>query len=185
MNMQTTELIIVGAVAFVMLLQAIMMVALFLVVRKTINKFHDEMNETRAAMTGVIQKVQPVIEKLPPIVENVRVLLAKNGPKIESAVADIVVVTQKLRAETEDIQVAASELVQRVRRQGTRIDGMTTKTLDAVEHTARFVTETLGKPIRQLGAMMASARAVVDTLRAPTHDGHAHVDQARDPDYYV
>ena len=185
MNMQTTELIIVGAVAFVMLLQAIMMVALFVVARKTINKLHNELNETRAAVTGVIEKVQPVIEKLPPIVENVRVLLAKNGPKIDTAVSDIVAVTQKLRAETEDVQVAASELVQRVRRQSARIVCMTTKTLDAVEHAAKFVTETLGKPIRQLGAMMASARAVVDTLGAPAHDGHAHVDQGRDPDYYV
>jgi ABC-type transporter Mla subunit MlaD len=193
MNLQTTELIIVAAVAFVMLLQAIFMVALFVVVRKTIAKVHDELNETRAAVTAVIQKVQPVVEKLPaivekvpPIIENVRVLLAKNGPKIESAVADLVVVTQKLRAETNDMQVAATEIVGRVKRQSARIDGMTTKTLDAVEHAARFVTDTLGKPIRQLGAVLASARAVMDTLRTPTHDGHVrHVDQVRDPDYYA
>ena len=94
MNLQTTELIIVAAVAFVMLLQAIMMVALFVVVRNTLAKVHDELNETRAAVTAVIQKIEPVVEKLPaivekvpPIIENVRVLLAKNGPKIESAVA--------------------------------------------------------------------------------------------------
>lgn len=193
MNLQTTELIIVAAVAFVMLLQTIMMVALFVVLRKTIAKAHEEMNETRAAVTAVIQKVQPVVEKLPaivekvpPIIENVRVLLAKNGPKIESAVADLVVVTQKLRAETNDMQVAATEIVGRVKRQSARIDGMTTKTLDAVEHAARFVTDTLGKPIRQLGAVLASARAVMDTLRTPTHDGHVHhVDQVRDPDYYA
>ena len=193
MNLQTTELIIVAAVAFVMLLQAIFMVALFVVVRKTITKLHDELNETRAAVTAVIEKVQPVVEKLPgivdkvpPIIENVRVLLAKNTPKIESAVADLVVAAQKLRAETSDIQVAATEIVGRVKRQSARIDGMTTKTLDAVEHAARFVTDTLGKPIRQLGAMLASARAVMDTLRAPTQDGHVHhVDQVRDPDYYA
>ena len=186
MNLQTTELIIVAAVAFVMLLQAIMMVALFVVLRKTLAKVHDELNETRAAVTAVIQKIEPVVEKLPAIVEKVRVLLAKNGPKIESAVADLVVITQKLRAETNDMQVAATEIVGRVKRQSARIDGMTTKTLDAVEHAARFVTDTLGKPIRQLGAMLASARAVMDTLRAPTHDGHVHhVDQLRDPDYYA
>jgi len=185
MNMQTTELIIVAAIAFVMLLQAIMMVALFVVVRKTITKLHAEMNETRSAVMVVIEKVQPVIEKMPPIVESIRTLITNSTPKIESAISDIAIVTQKLRAETNDVQVAASEIVQRVRRQGARIDSMTTKTLDAVDRAAGFVTDTLGKPIRQLGAVLASARAVMETLRAPVHDGHGHADQVHDPDYYA
>jgi len=176
LNLQTTQLIIVAAVALTMLIQAVVMLAIFGVLRKTIHTLHEELGETRA-------KVSVLIDKFEPIIESTRDFLVHTAPKIEAAATDIAVVTQKLRAESNDVQAAAGELIERARRQGARMDSMMTKTLDGVDRAATFMTDTIGKPMRQLSAVLASAKAVVDTLRANPADGRGpteHVNSEQD-----
>jgi len=179
LNVETTQLIIVGAIAVAMLVQAFVLLATFIVMRKSIDRLHQQLDETRSKVTGLLDKVTPLIE-------SAREFLVHTAPKIESAVADIAVVTQKLRAETEDVQVAANELIDRARRQGARMDSMMTKTLDAVERAAIFMTDTVAKPMRQLSAVLASAKAVVESLRSGTSDGRAQQEHANsEQDFYA
>ena len=172
LNPQTTELLLAAAVAFAMLVQAIVVLALFVAIRKTIRSVHEELNETRA-------KVNVLLDKAHPIIDNAQELMVKNRPKIDSAISDIVAVTQKLRAESNNVQATTHEIFERIRTQGKRVDSMMTKSLDAVDRAAGFVTDAMGKPMRQLSAILASAKAVVDSLRNGTHEGHgahdAHV----------
>jgi hypothetical protein len=178
LDLQTTELIIVAAVAVTMLLQAILLLATFIVMRKTIRSLHDEFDETRAAMTRLMEKAEPVVE-------GTRSFLANTAPKIESTVTDLAAVAQKLRAQTDDVQAAAGEIIERTRRQGARIDSMMTKTLDTVDRAAGFVTDSVSKPMRQLSAVLASAKAVVDSLRGP-HEPHQRAEQTNgEQDYFA
>lgn len=179
LNVETTQLIIVGAIAVAMLVQAFVLLATFIVMRKSIDRLHEQLDETRLKVTGLIDKMAPLIE-------STREFLVHTAPKIESAVADIAVVTQKLRAETEDVQVAANELIDRARRQGARMDSMMTKTLDAVERAAIFMTDTVAKPMRQLSAVLASAKAVVETLRSGPSDSRAQQEHSNsEQDFYA
>ncbi len=179
LNLQTTQLIIVAAVALSMLVQAFVLLAAFIVARNAIKEVHEDLDETRAKVMGLIDKIQP-------LVESTREFLAHTTPKIESAVADIAVVTQKLRAESNDVQVAANELIERARRQGARVDSMMTKTFDTVERAAGFMTDTIAKPMRQLSAVLASAKAVVETLRTGPTDGRAHAEHVNsEQDFYA
>ncbi len=179
LNVETTQLIIVGAIAVAMLVQAFVLLATFIVMRKSIDRLHEQLDETRLKVTGLIDKMAPLIE-------STREFLVHTAPKIESAVADIAVVTQKLRAETEDVQVAANELIDRARRQGARMDSMMTKTLDAVERAAIFMTDTIAKPMRQLSAVLASAKAVVETLRSGPSDSRAQQEHSNsEQDFYA
>ncbi len=179
LNVEITQLIIVGAVALAMLIQAFVLLATFIVMRKSIDKLHEQLDETRNKVIGLVDKIVP-------LVESTREFLVHTAPKIESAVSDIAVVTQKLRAETEDVQVAANELIDRARRQGARMDSMMTKTLDAVERAAIFMTDTVAKPMRQLSAVLASAKAVVESLRSGSPDGRAQQEHANsEQDFYA
>jgi hypothetical protein len=179
LDLQTTQLIIVAAVALSMLIQAIVLLATFIVARKMITKLQDDINELRTKAMGLIDQVQPLVEKT-------RVFLEHTTPKIENAVADIAVVTQKIRAESDDVQAAASELIERARRQGARMDTMMTRTLDTVDRAASFMTDTVAKPMRQLSAVMASAKAVVDTLRTGPADGRARTEHVNsEQDFYA
>jgi len=181
LNPQTTELLLAAAVAFAMLIQAIVVVAMFFVLRKTIRTVHEQINETRLKAMGLIDKAHPIID-------NAQELVAKSRPKIESTISDISVVAQKLRAESNNVQETTRDIVERVRTQGKRVDSMMTKTLDAVDRTTAVVTDAMGKPMRQISAILASAKAVVESLRNGTHDGHvrSHVEHVgKDPDYYA
>lgn len=180
LNLQTTELIIVAAVALTMLLQAIMLVALFVLLRKTVQTLHEELDENRRSLKNLMDKVEPIVDRAGEFLSN-------TSPKIESTVADIAAVAQKLRAQTDDVQTAASEVIERVRRQGARMDSMMTKTLDGVDRAATFMTDAVGKPMRQLSAVLASAKAVVETLRSPApHQGQANqAAPSEDQDYYA
>jgi hypothetical protein len=186
LNMQTTQLIIVAAVALTMLIQAFVLLAALIVARKTIKKMHEELDETRAKVMVLVDKVQPIIEKVPAILDHTREFLVKTTPKIEGAVADLAVVTQKIRAESNDVQVAASELIERARRQGARVDSMMTKTLDTVDRAASFMTDTVSRPMRQLSAVMASAKAVVETLRTGPANGRGRTEHVNgEQDFYA
>lgn len=162
MNLQTTELIIVAAVALTMLLQVIMLVALFVVLRKTIRTMHEELDENRRSLKHLVEKIEPIVDRAGEF-------LSSSAPKVEATLTDFAAVAQKLRAQTEDVQLAASEVIERARRQGSRMDSMLTKTLDSVDRAATFMTDAVGKPMRQLSAVLASAKAVVETLRTPTN----------------
>lgn len=178
LNLETTNLILAGVVVFSMLVQAIVLLALFLVFRKSINKLQEELEETRTKVTGLIDTVQPVFERASEF-------FVHTGPKIESTVTDLAAIAQKLRAETNDVQAAATELIERLRRQGARMDSMMTKTLDTVDRAASFMTETISKPMRQLSAVLASAKAVVETLRTGAPESRPEPEHLQDnPDYF-
>lgn len=178
LNLETTNLILAAVVVFSVLVQAIALLASFLVLRKSISKLREDLDETRSKVTGLIDSVQPVVE-------HAREFLVHTGPKLESTVTDIAAVAQKLRNETNDVQVAASEIIERVRHQSARLDSMTTKTLDSVERAASFMTETISKPMRQLSAVLASAKAVVETLRTGAPENRPKSDHFPDgPDYF-
>jgi methyl-accepting chemotaxis protein len=181
LNPQTTELLLATAVAFAMVVQAIVVLAAFFMIRKTIRTLHEEISETRVKAMGLLDKAHPIID-------DARDLVAKTKPKIESAVSDLVEVTHKLRAESNDVQKATHEIVERVRHQAMRTDSMMTKTLDAVDRAAGFVTDAMGKPMRQFSAILASAKAVVESLRNGAADGQgrSHAEHAsKGPDYYA
>lgn len=178
LDIQTTQLIIVAAVALSMLVQAFVMLAAFFVARKAIKKLQDDLDEARGKLMGLIDKAQPMVV-------STHEFLSRTTPKIEAAVADVAAVTQKIRAESNDVQVAATELIERTRRQGARIDSMMTRTFDTVERAAGFMTDTVAKPMRQLSAVLASAKAVVETLRTPPN-GRARTEHVNsEQDFYA
>jgi hypothetical protein len=155
---QTIQLLIFGAIALALLLQAIVLFALFIA-----------MSKAAKAMTGhaknISEKIEGMSTAVMPIVENTRDLLVQIKPKIVDTSTDIAALTTSLRVQTADVQSAATEILARVRTQSGRIDSLLTSTLDALERATGFMAETLTKPMRQLGAFLASAKAVVDSLR--------------------
>lgn len=178
LDSQTVQLIIVAAVAIVMLLQALALLIGLIIARKAILTTHEELEDIRNAIMGVVDKLEPVID-------TARELLAHTSPKIEATVTDLAAISSGLRKETADVQAAANEMIDRFRHQGARVDTMLTKIFDVVDRASTFMTVAVSKPVRQLSAFLASAKAVVETLRNGAHDGHATVEHAQvDQDGY-
>lgn len=159
----TVQLIIVAAVALSMLLQTVVLLAILNVLRKSAEAMRQDIEELRI--------------KVVPVVDNVRDLLATNGPRIEAAIVDIAAMSHNLRRQTADVQVAANGIIDRVNKQSIRMDSMLTSIFDGVERATAFMTETVNKPMRQIAGLLASAKAVVESLRndhpaPPPNDPH-------------
>jgi ABC-type transporter Mla subunit MlaD len=156
LDSQTVQLIIVAAVAVTMLLQAIALLAIFSALRNTAAEMRKDIEELR---TSVV-----------PVIESARELLAHTGPKIEAAIIDAAAIAHNLRRQTVDVQAAANEIIERMRRQSARADGMLTNLMDGVDKTAGFMTESVSKPMKQISGLLASAKAVIESLRTPMNE---------------
>jgi hypothetical protein len=151
LDSQSLQLIIVLAVAITMLLQTFALLAIFAALKKAAASMREDVEELRASVV--------------PVLESARELLAHTGPKIEAAVIDAAAITHNLRRQTVDVQQAATEVIERMRRQSARADSMLTNVMDAADKTASFMTEQVSKPVRQISGLLASAKAVMESLR--------------------
>jgi uncharacterized protein YoxC len=173
---QTLELILTFLVALAVVIQAIALIIIMVIVRKSLRDALQQFEDLRFKVTPIISTVQDLVQRLSPkitaVTDDVQGLVKRLSPKIESVSDDLTEVAHKVRAEANDVQTTAKEIVERLRHQANRLDSMTTSLLDAVDRAGAFVNDAVAKPLRQLNGMLASARAVVDSLRTPVRDGN-------------
>jgi hypothetical protein len=170
---QIVQLVIAAIVALALLMQALVLLAIFIALRKAATKIREDINDLSSAVT--------------PFVKDARELFVRVAPRIEQTTADVAAMTHSLRVQSADVQSAAAEIVERTRRQASRIDTMTTGVLDAADRAGAFVSDAVAKPMRQLSGILASVKAVVETLRAPEPAPRPKTNHApnRDPEMFV
>jgi uncharacterized protein YoxC len=149
---QTIMLAIVAVTALAVLLQAIILLAIFLSVRKAARSFKEQVEELRSTVM--------------PVVNNTRDLIARVTPYVESTVYDVATMAHGLREQTEQMETTAKNMLERLRKQSSRVDAMLSSVLDAVDRAGVFLSNTVSKPARQLAGVLASIKAVVESLRA-------------------
>ena len=155
---QTIQLAIVALVALSMLLQSVVLLAIFVILRKATRSMRDDIEDLRSSVL--------------PVIDNVNELLARSAPKIEAAASDLAVLARNLREQTADVQTAATEILERVRRQSARVDSSLSSVFDSIDRAAGFMSGAISKPMRQLSGVLASIKAVVESLRSDTHGPH-------------
>ena len=155
---QTLELILTFLVALAVVIQAIALIVILVLVRKSLRDALQQFEDLRAVVTPLVNNAKDLVERL--------------SPKIEAVTDDLAEVTHKVRAQANDVQTTATELVERMRHQAARLDSMTTAVLDVVDRAGAFLADAVSKPLRQISGVLASARAVIDSLRSPVPDGN-------------
>ena len=150
---QTAQLIFAGVAAIALLLQALVLLAIFFGVKKAVSALRTDFDEMRSSVTPFVKEVRETFERV--------------APKIEQTTADVAALTQTLRAQSDDLKATSTEIIQKTRRQAERIDSMTTSVLDAADRAGTFVNDAVTRPVRQITGIVASIKAVVETLRAP------------------
>jgi len=149
---QTLQVALFALVALAMLVQAIVLLAAFLAMRKAAQSMNEKLEEVRSSVM--------------PIIETTRELLARVSPRIADTSGDVAALAHSLRVQVVEIQSAANEIVARARAQAGRIDSMVSSVLDTADRACNFLADAVNKPIRQLSALLASLKAVVESLRS-------------------
>ena len=151
-NNQTLTLIFIGVTALAVLLQAGILLGIFITVRKSVKAIHSEVEVLRAATL--------------PLLDNTRELVKGVTPKIESVATDIAEVARGLRVQTMEFHASASDILERVHRQTGRVDTMVSGALDTVDRASTVVNDAVNVPLRQLSGIAAFAKAAFDALRS-------------------
>jgi hypothetical protein len=154
--------VFIAVTAAAVLLQAGILVAMFIGVRKT-----------SAKMEALAEEVRT---KLLPTIETTRSMLTELRPGIESSVANIRETTALVHAQSVRLDATINDLVDRTRLQIIRADEMVTRTLDRVEDATEKVHRTVVSPIRQVSGVIQGLTAGLEFLvagkrRRSTGDG--------------
>ena len=150
---ETILLAFVAVTGLAVLLQAFILLAILVSVRKAARSIKEELEDLRSAAM--------------PVIYNTRELFTRLAPKVEETVGDLAEIAHGLRVQTEEMQTSVSELIEKARRQTNRLDTMFTGVLDAVDWAGGFVAEAVSRPVRQLSGMVASIKAILESLGSP------------------
>jgi hypothetical protein len=172
-NNETVTLIFVIAIAIAVLLQAGILLALFIVVRRSVKKIHSEVELLRA-------NAAPILDHTKDFVKNVT-------PKLDAVATDLVEIARGLRAQSMEFQSSASEILERVNRQTGRVDTMFTDALDKVDRAGSAVTDAVNVPLKQLSGLAAFAKAAIASFRSniPKQPRSQPTHAAGDNDHFV
>lgn len=150
---QTILLVIAAVVALALLVQAVLLLAIFIGTRKAISAAQSELEDLRASIL--------------PLAKDAREFFARVAPKVEQTCSDVAALTHVARTQTSELQSAATEFIGRARSQVSRLDSMITNLMDGADRAGEFMSQAVNRPVRQVSGILASIKAVVETLRTP------------------
>jgi hypothetical protein len=143
--MDTKLTVFIALTAVAVALQAGVLLAMFLVLRKTGERLE-------ALATEVKTKVLPTIEQAQAMLTEVR-------PKFEVITENLKESTITVCDQIQRIDAAVNDVVDRARLQVIRADELLGRTLDRVEHTSEIVHRTVISPVRQMSGLVQGITA--------------------------
>ncbi|HUJ94339.1 MAG TPA: hypothetical protein VLW84_03665 [Terriglobales bacterium] len=142
--------IFVGVTAAAVVLQACILVAMYLAVRQSSAR-------VEALATEVKTKVLPAAD-------TAQAMLTELRPKVESILNNASETTAIVRDQMQRLDATLNDVVDRTRLQVIRADELLTRTMDRVEETTEMVHKTVVSPVRQLSGLMQGLSVGVEAL---------------------
>ncbi|MGO9650421.1 conserved hypothetical protein [Candidatus Sulfotelmatobacter sp. SbA7] len=137
--------IFIAVTAAAVVIQAGILVAMYLAVRKTSAR-------TEALASEVRSKVLPTVEMA-------QAMLADLRPKVENIVNNFSDSSAMARHQMERLDATMSDLLDRARLQVIRADELVGRALDRVEETGDMVHKTVVSPVRQVSGVLQGLTA--------------------------
>jgi hypothetical protein len=167
--MENLLVVFIAVTAAAVVLQAGILVGLYIAVRKTTAKMEEEVAELKGKLLPMLVDLHPKVDQ---IVDNVTQLQPKIvkivdavvelRPKAETVLDNLVQTTSAVRSGVQRIDATVNDVMDRARLQVIRADEMLTRTFDRVEHTSDVVTKTVVSPVRQVSGIVRGVTAGVE-----------------------
>jgi methyl-accepting chemotaxis protein len=135
--------VFIGLTALAVLLQAGLLAAMYLAMRKTSARMESLANEVKSKALPAIDSAQGLITELRPKLQVI-------ADRVEVIADNLSNATSTVRAQVERVDAAVNDVVDRARLQVIRADDLLGRTLDRVEETSEIVHKTVTSPVRQV-----------------------------------
>ncbi len=155
--------IFVALTGLAVLLQAGVLIAMYVTMRKT-----------SARVESVVSEVKT---RVLPTVEQAQAMLADLRPKLQVIAENLEDSTTTVRGQVERVDATVNDVVDRARLQIIRADELLSRTLDRVEQTSEMVHKTVISPVRQVSGLMRGISVGIEAL----FGGRAHTNGRREP----
>ena len=149
--------IFIGLTAAAVVLQMLILLALYLVVRKLSARVESVVDETQS-------RVFPILENAKVMQQDVKNFLETARPKIDLILDNAAHVTTTARTDVDRVEKTLNDLLDRLRLQVIRADEMVTHTMDRVEETSQRVQRTVMSPVRQVSGIVQAISVGVETF---------------------
>jgi hypothetical protein len=140
-----TLTIFIAVTSAAVVIQAGILVAMYLAVRQTSAR-------TEALVSEVRTKVLPTVEMAQSVLADLR-------PKVESIVDNFNQSSAMARHQMERLDATVGDLLDRARLQVIRADELVDRALDRVEETGDLVSKTVVSPVRQVSGLLQGLTA--------------------------
>jgi hypothetical protein len=142
--------IFVGVTAAAVVIQAGILVALFVAVKKSTSRME-------ALATEVKTKVMPTVD-------TAQSMLVEWRPKMDTIASNVSETTTVVRGQVERLDATVTDIVDRTRLQVIRADELLNRTMDRIEETSDAVHRTVISPVRQLSGVIQGLTAGLEFL---------------------
>jgi hypothetical protein len=137
--------------AFAILVQAVVLIALFITLRRT--------------AAQVEKTVADFNTKVAPLVSRVQILVDDIAPRITGIVVDASEITRLARSEAQKVDRILSEALERLRMQLIHVDHILTGAMEAVEEAGSHLRNTVWAPVVKATALIRGVQAGIDFFR--------------------
>src|SRR3984885_14775871 len=141
--------VVVTALAVVV--QAVILITLFIQLRRTAAKVEQTMADLNTKVTPLISRVQILVDEV--------------SPRITGIVADASEVTRLARSEAQKVDRILSEALERLRLQLIHVDHILTGAMEAVEEAGSHLRQTVWGPVLRATALIRGVQAGIDFFR--------------------
>jgi len=148
--MENLTPLFIALTGIAVLLQAGVLVAIFVVLKKT-----------SAKMEALAEEVK--VKALPTIAQ-AEAMLTEIRPRVEAIAEQVQDSTAMVRDQVERVDATVNDVVDRARLQIIRADELFTRTLDRVERTSDIVHKTVISPVRQISGLMQGVTVGLEFL---------------------
>jgi len=142
--------VFIALTAFAVVIQAGILVALYLAVRKSTAQMEE-------LATQVTTKAVPTLE-------TAHSMLVELRPRIETLTANAAESSTLLKAQLGRVDSTLSDVLDRTRLQVIRADELLNRTMDKVEETTEVVHKTVVSPLRQISGLMSAISTGVEVF---------------------
>jgi hypothetical protein len=146
----TYYIIFTAVTALGILLQAVVLLAIFFAVRKAIGKLHEVTDDVR--------------QQALPVIASTRSLLEDISPKLKIATSNLTEVSYTLRHQANHVNKTMEALLNKTDVQIDRIDEMVTGAFNAVDQASRVVEKTVSVPARRVSGIVNGFKAGMEVF---------------------
>jgi hypothetical protein len=149
--------VIVTAAAIV--LQAVILVMLFLQLRRTAARVEQTIADLNTRMSPIISRLQILVDDV--------------SPRISGLVADASELTRLARGQAQKVDRILTEAMERLRLQLIHVDQILTGAMEAVEEAGSRMRDTVWGPVVKASAMIRGIQSGLEFLRAARGRRHS------------